>query len=241
MKLSSFQELIDRDEELCEELQFHVFKGALGEMVHHPLIIEIFYRPGKCALINESFRQKHELAKNYLAEKKWRSYIFLIERPYRLDALLKCAELGLKGNEYWKAVSLVWIDTENVHQHLGKWKRIWSINPAMRELIMDEEERAALADLPNEITVWRGTKHQRGINGLSWTLEKDRAIWFAKRHVLKRHKPRLVEGFVHKKHVLAYFLGRGEKEIVSMNVSVQNVVPLISESVAVRREGNHNG
>jgi hypothetical protein len=68
---------------------------------------------------------------------------------------------------------------------------------------------------------------KRSIRGLSWTLDRDKAIWFAKRFsMLPRLTPRLVEGFVHKRHVLAYFGGRKEKEIVSMHVDVRGVTVL---------------
>jgi hypothetical protein len=151
----------------------------------------------------------------------------LIQRPYRLDALLECQRLGATGSAYWELVGHVWTDSENVFQHIRKWKRVWSHNPALREFCMEEEEREALAALPDDLTVWRGTAHQRSIRGLSWTLDRDKAIWFAKRFsMLPRLTPRLVEGFVHKRHVLAYFGGRKEKEIVSMHVDVRGVTVL---------------
>ncbi|MBV8324661.1 MAG: hypothetical protein JO049_28800, partial [Hyphomicrobiales bacterium] len=125
-----------------------------------------------------------------------------------------------------RMVGNVWTDSENVFQNIGEWKRVWSHNPALREFCMEEGEREALAALPDGLTVWRGTARQRSIRGLSWTLDRDKAIWFAKRFPMRRRAPRLVEGFVHKRHVLAYFWERKEKEIVSMRVDVRGVTVL---------------
>jgi hypothetical protein len=82
-------ELIQREEPLLRELEYYVQSGPLGPMVHHPLIIETFYRPGYCGLINASYSHKKQRAEEFLRDKKWRSYIYLVERPYRLDALHK--------------------------------------------------------------------------------------------------------------------------------------------------------
>jgi hypothetical protein len=47
-----------------------------------------------------------------------------------------------------------------------------------REHLMDAEERAALPDV---VTILRGFTHAEGARGLSWTLDRERAEWFARR------------------------------------------------------------
>ena len=46
-----------------------------------------------------------------------------------------------------------------------------------RYAIMTENERAVLADLPDEVTVWRGDTDDPG---WSWTLKREVAEWFAR-------------------------------------------------------------
>ena len=78
---------------------------------------------------------------------------------------------------------------------------------------MDEEERKALAALPDRLTIYRGVHIKKGtLRGLSWTLDRERAEWFANRWAKRR--PYVVEAEVLKSDVRAHFLARGEAEIV---------------------------
>ncbi len=74
--------------------------------------------------------------------------------------------------------------------------------------------------LPEQIEVWRGTGHKRYIDGLSWTLDQEKAIWFARRFCARPRVPLVAKGIVKKEDVFAYFGERNESEIVSMRVSI---------------------
>ena len=51
--------------------------------------------------------------------------------------------------------------------------------------------------------------------GLSWTQDREQAIWFAKRfHAVHGERGKVIEGICKKADVLAYFAGRDEQEIV---------------------------
>jgi len=88
---------------------------------------------------------------------------------------------------------------------------------------MDEGERAALARLPKTINVWRGIG-KRGRPGLSWTLNRNRAMRFAYRAM--GNKPRLLHGEAHRRNVHALLLGRNEDEIVAEKVKVSRTESL---------------
>ena len=78
---------------------------------------------------------------------------------------------------------------------------------------MEQEERKALAALPDRLTIYRGVHIKKGtLRGLSWTLDRERAEWFANRWAKRR--PYLVEAEVLKSDVRAYFLDRNEAEII---------------------------
>ena len=88
---------------------------------------------------------------------------------------------------------------------------------------MTPKEHAALGPLPNQFPIYRGFLGKRG-NGMSWTLDESKAEWFAHRFAIGESKqPRLAKGIVAKKHVLAYFEGRNEKEIVVDPANVRSV------------------
>ena len=100
-----------------------------------------------------------------------------------------CFELTDK--EYGKLLVDVWIDSENIWQNLELWGELW--NEATRRHAMDAKERKALNALPDEITIYRGAGEKYTLNGMSWTLDRDKAIWFAPlSHQLVTDWPRVV-------------------------------------------------
>lgn len=211
-------------EDLHPELQAHYRDDTMMPMVHHPLVVSVAM-PTMNKNLNQMFAQKQEQIKEAIAEGNWSRYIFLHERPYRFQALFDAIGRGLteKPKDYWRMVGQVWTDSENIHQHLREWIKVWSMPVPNRELVMDEEERSALAAMPEQITVYRGVMAKRFQQGLSWTLDKDRAQWFANRFAHDGRKPHVYEGVVAKSDVLAHFLGRNEDEIVVLPRNVKNI------------------
>jgi len=98
---------------------------------------------------------------------------------------------------------------------------------------MEQEERKALAALPDRLTIYRGVHIKKGtLRGLSWTLDRERAEWFANRWAKRR--PYLVQAQVLKSDVRAHFLDRGEAEIVVLpNRLITPTVKNISRNKAL--------
>jgi hypothetical protein len=87
---------------------------------------------------------------------------------------------------------------------------------------MSEEDIRIFKSLPDEVEVWRGMndKHCKpGLRGISWTLDQDKAIWFANRFP-HWGRPLVAKAVINKPDVLAYFGERDESEIVSMQVRI---------------------
>lgn len=210
MKQNEFAELMFRDEKIHPELEPFVVPGPLGKMLHHKFIIEIFYPENKCALINVRYEHKKKYVQEMLSIKNWEGYIFAHERPYRFEAFLEI-EKKIPAEKYWNIISNLWIDSENIFQHLQNWKNIWKKRNTPLVL---EEEQEGFNRLPDTIQIHRGIldlKH----TGLSWTLNYDKAIWFSRRF-LKQHCSYVISGTIKKSQVSAVFLdARGENEIVA--------------------------
>ena len=87
-----------------------------------------------------------------------------------------------------------------------------------KESIMTKEERAFLAELPDEITVFRGMsvgEDESGEYRFSWTLNEGIAANFAERNESMYDQETIVkEMIINKKDVVAYFDGREEQEII---------------------------
>jgi hypothetical protein len=80
---------------------------------------------------------------------------------------------------------------------------------SLRNHMMSKEERSILYELPPEVTIFRGNSIHKEV-GFSWSLSKEIATPFAKRHHPQRGQ--LIEGTCHKSKIIAYF--SREKEIL---------------------------
>ena len=77
--------------------------------------------------------------------------------------------------------------------------------------------------LPDEVTIWRGGSGGLDLflSGLSWTMDRDCACWFAMRFADIYPPPRVVRATVRRAQVLAHLTGRGEDEILVAPFSVK--------------------
>jgi hypothetical protein len=89
---------------------------------------------------------------------------------------------------------------------------------ASKMTLMTEAERAALAALPNIVTAYRGgagVTSRKLAAGLSWTLDPDRASFFATKYLFRATgAPVVVRADFPKGAILAYLDARNEREIV---------------------------
>lgn len=194
------------------------------EAIQHPLVYAVPYMPGmEDGRLNGMLRQKKKVIAEYEAEGNFSAIISVVyERAYRLDALLRYAERIEDDCNFWDTVGGVWTDSENIHQSYDEWQDILHTLRPRRECIMDEDEREALAALPDTLKVYRGVRaldgDYDGLEGFSWTLDRSQAVWFARRWagVNDGETAVVYTGKVAKADVIAYFSGRGEKEIVAL-------------------------
>ena len=83
--------------------------------------------------------------------------------------------------------------------------------------IMSAEDVAALEELPARLTIYRGcstSEAQGGAFGLSWTLSRAVAEWFAWRYDAADRGRVVLCTTIDRADVLAYFRTRGEDEII---------------------------
>jgi hypothetical protein len=163
-----------------------------------------------------------------LEQQKDLSGVFwMINKPDRLQLLNFVSGIWELNGEYEEILRDAWISTEFPHQ-LPNRTLISMFAKADTVKMMNDAEKAKLNELPEVIPVWRGYSgiKQTRLKGLSWTLNRDKAIWFATRW----HKPqaRLLTGRIKKKHVYAYFNTRSEEELVvnPNHMSIQDTSPI---------------
>ncbi len=206
--------LLGQAEDLDPELAGCQIPSPIGPVIKHPLLFAVPYIPAMNAMINEAFRAKKVAVSEAATERRWDRYLWLHERPYRVYAFARIAD-QLDDATYWERLGRLWTDSENIFEAEALWLRLLSdpARQANRWLLMTDEERAHLDELPARITVYRGYTHPGRGNGMSWSLSRDVARRFAFRFTVDT-RGRIARREVAKDEVIAYFAGRGEQEIV---------------------------
>lgn len=204
-------DLLHRKEELHPTLAAHIVKRRGFSCLMHPLIYSVPHFAPLNAYVNEQFAQKKLLVERAEASGDWMHFVVLHERPYRLEAVDRIAHRMFDA-DFWKLIGWVWTDSENVWQNKQQWIETLTCGRFHRELMMDEDERAALELMPAVVEVHRG-HGSKNASGLSWTLDRDKAAWFARRW---KQEGWVTSGKLSKSNVIARFDRRNEQEVVCL-------------------------
>jgi len=139
----------------------------------------------------------------------WSSYLFLCTR--RGLRLLKFCGIQhrLSDAEYWEMLAELWVDTELPSTNRPLWRELFTSTRGGREHLMSAAEHAVLNGLPPHVTLFRGAA-LKFARGMAWTLDRDKAAWFARRF----EHGAIITATVPKCRVLACFLAREEDEVV---------------------------
>lgn len=221
--MASLDELLTRQEDLDPELTLWLSDGPLGPCLKHPLVFSIMHSPQMNALVNEQLRQQKKKVAFAREAKDWSMFVFLYERPHRLQAFQSIAWRpdAPSGPEYWALLGKVWSDTENARQDLAGWRDVLTADQEGREYMSSEGVRSMLTSPPEEFglapmtRVYRGYHHDDALEGFSWTLDRTRAKWFATRLREASDPPaKVATGWVARENVIAYITSRDEEEFV---------------------------
>lgn len=147
------------------------------------------------------------------AVEDYSQFFMFIRAPY-LPVFFKLTQQYLSHKDFSEALADVWtlVEFPNIDVNVSKGEFMQFFLKANKEWLMDEDEYKYYKELPEEITVYRGTgKGAKHLLGLSWTLDYEKAKWFATRW---GRKGVLYKGVIRKENVLAYFSRRSESEVV---------------------------
>jgi hypothetical protein len=215
-------ESMPRAEPLHPELQARLDDCGPFHAVRHPLLYSVPFFPGSEALLNQQFAYKKAALKDALAARDFSKAIWLHERPYRVEAFWNLAN-QLTDEQYWEQAGRLYVDSENVAETWPLWLLVFGSKRPGREQLMDADEREAMATLPESFTVWCGCTDARQLDGMSWTIERSVAQWFARRYEsLRDERGMVVQGTARRDDVLAHFLRRKEAEVLLYPEKVTN-------------------
>lgn len=136
----------------------------------------------------------------------WGAYVFAHTPQWQFDGLLGAVQNGLDGPAYWGLLTDLWtMRGPGLNEDL--WLRLYTRDvPPGRRAAMNTAELAVFDDLPATVKLYRGARAEQ-MRGLSWTLERKVAAFFAER----------VGGVVHtvqlpREALLVYYDRRKESE-----------------------------
>lgn len=161
-----------------------------------------------------------------------------LERINKADTLSQCLCSINKGNRFdylnWlhkgnlitdqecaDKVYSIWTMQENFYrcgmskEKLIKMMKLAEKSPLLQSNIDDLSDN-------NTVTIYRGVK-VNNYRGLSWTIDKSVAEWFARRFRHNGDKCYVFVGSINKKDILALFSSRNEKEVVCDYRKIKNV------------------
>ena len=145
-------------------------------------------------------------------------YLYSVnEREYRFLFIEKVLPY-LSKEEISETISYVYIDAEHPESYyeMNREKLIELFKLVDKNLVMNEKERAVYDSLDDEVVVYRGVpgnKEER-VKALSWTINKEKARWFASRPTRSETPSALYRAKINKKDIFLFTERRHESEII---------------------------
>lgn len=203
------RDLINRKEALHPDLAQYLSRD--GYSLKHPLVFSVPYDQTLNALLNAQYDHKRAAAEQAKDSKDFSHFIFLHERPYRLLAFDECKEM-MEPEEYWTLLHSIWIDSENIWQHQSLWVHL--LSATIPGSFMTSEEQDQLNRLPDLVTIYRGYEKGRNARGMSYTLNPEKAKWFANRWKNPKYPGVVKERCIKKSRIFAFTNDRNEEEVI---------------------------
>jgi hypothetical protein len=214
-RLEQLNKMWNTKEALHPDLVPFIKKGNLFPMIHHPLVVYAPYNENMNYMANRQYEAKTEAVKKAMNDKNWHHYIWLHERPYRLEAFIMIMDVLHETPElYWELLHDIWIDCEAPHVNKQYWKQLFEKNLPSREKLMDADDRIMFINLPKVVTVYRGYDNPKHVGGISHTLELSVAEKFSRRF---GKVGGIAKAEVPKEKIIAYTNGRSEHEVIITN------------------------
>ncbi len=224
-----FESQIERYKQLCSQKKFkETYK--LNVLFQTDFLEETYkdflYNKKDIKLTLQKLSKWHfDLLNNNQESIDWDIVIFSAN-PNNIQEILTLHSNKMSDEVYWKTIAHCYTSSNLGHSKNDIISYYLNKNRPNKHFLMDEDERKFLAELPEEITIYRGCS-KKEINSkkirYSWTLDKKVAEFFAyeyKNLVLTKSFDKdksdfdVIEKTINKSEVIAYFNGRKESEII---------------------------
>lgn len=141
----------------------------------------------------------------------------------RFETFLKIKD-QLKGPEYWYNLRVAYTNSDNLFRYSEEIKECFLSNEPGVNSLMTQKDLIFFENLPEEIIVYRGMSEQElmsGRFGISWTLKKEVADFFANTYLRNFDTKSLIKVVhkmnINKNDVIAFINESNEFEILFIN------------------------
>lgn len=164
----------------------------------------------------EDLKRIYEIYSSYIDKvTEYTGFIWLINNKQQLPFFFKETKQYVNKKDFSKFLGEMWtlIESPSHAPNVTNKQLVNYFKQADKEYVMNQEELNLYNSLPDEITIYRGVEKNKknSAKALSWTLNKDKAKWFATRY---EDKGTMFTAKIKKEDVLAYFNSRKEEEVV---------------------------
>lgn len=177
--------------------------------------------------LSDIIKLKQDLHKN----KDWMGLLTYTDSYFYTNLLIDVMrESDIPRETQWEMFESIWIKSDYLLKSLPRYFILgcFKLNP-FKDEIKNHSDIKPLISEDERITIYRGeaSKSSTLKKSFSWTTDKEKAEFFATR--FSSEKQTIYTATVHIDNVLAYFEGRGEKEVIVdfKNVLVTNVNNLV--------------
>lgn len=144
--------------------------------------------------------------------KKAFDFFIVINKPYS-GVFFKLIKDLLSKEDYTDMLEALWTMMEypnrDVNVSQKEWIEYWQQADVSK--IYSQDDKRIIDNLPNEFFVYRGLMQEASVKALSWTLDIEKAKWFARRF---NNEGKVYRAKCKKQDILAYLSCRNEDEIV---------------------------
>ena len=160
----------------------------------------------------------------------------MLNKAYCLT-FLKGVRQFLSSEDFSGLLSDAWIRSEypNDDPDMSQQQLLSLFRDAEPTALMNTDEYAVWAALPDPVTVYRGVTSYNAnhIRRMSWTLDRKTAEWFARRF---GENGTIYQARISKNSVYAYFNRRNEAEIIVNPKSLMDITEVQSEDAAFEQQ-----
>ncbi len=175
-------------------------------VVYKEELVDIFKEKDK---FNEYVKA---LKEHIMSEPDVYRLMLLVNRPYRI-LFLSLINNYLNEESFANLLKDCYTETEfpnrDVNVSVKKIKDMFE--KANKDFLMEESEKDFLKNLDDEITIYRGFFSNEYYKALSWTLDFEKAKFFATRF---SDEGSIYQANIKKENIYAYFDCRNEKEVI---------------------------